>query len=198
MWSKNFETVSPILLPLNNFIKHNDKSIVSQSLYSLLVFSNNCTNARHAIIQSSISDELTELLLNCDSDHSNPDEDVVKPIMGLLMKLLPLLNRYKDEFLNSNILSVIDKYVISCQCRRRYASDLIKLICMTPVCFKLDSPTNQIQQVIDSKKLLLINDLLENDDNSDVKSSALNAIFVVAYKSTTDQLKQLVDQGIQK
>ncbi len=196
IWSKNYEEMSSILSSLIKFIRHSDKSIVSQSCYTLLIFSQNCRNARFAIIDSSISGKLVDLLLNCDSVHYNSEEDFIKPIIGLFMAFLPLYNGYKDEFLKANILSIVTKYVNSCQCQRRYACDIIKMICMNPICSKLDNPTQQIQQIIDSKTLLLIYNLLENDHIFDVKFCALNAIFVAVYKANNEQLRELANQGI--
>ncbi len=196
IWSKNFDEISGILSSLIKFIRHSDKRIVSQSCYTLLIFSQNCREARFAIIKASISDKLVDLLLNCDSVHYNSEEDFIKPIIGLFMTFLPLSNRYKNEFLKANILSIVTKNVNSCQCQKRYACDIIKMICMNPICSKLDKPTQQIQQIIDSKTLLLVYNLLENDDIFDVKFCALNAIFVAVYKANTQQLRELANQGI--
>ena len=190
--SKNFESICPVLSTLIKLLKHSDKTVVSQSCYTILIFCQSFQRSRTALFEAQVCDKLIDLWVSTD------EEEIIKPIFSIIKSLLVRFNAYKNQMLSKelNILEIIPKLVNSSDLNAIYACEIIKMIAMKPINAKKFGATEQIQLIIRMRTICSINNLLQSHNSFAVKSSALNALFVMAYNSTIDQLKPLAEQGL--
>ena len=192
-FAKDFQTVSPVLSTLIKGLKHSEETVIVQTCHTLLIFSQSFRESRQSIIDSNVCKRLTDLWLE-----SLEKEEIFRSIFSIIKSILPRFNDYKNHFLSKelNILEMIPKLVKSNEENRIYATDIIKMISMKPLNAQKYSSTEQINTIIKYKVIEDINNLLENDESNEVKSSALNAIFILAKNCELDQLNKLAEQGI--
>lgn len=190
--SKSFESISPVLSTLIKFLKHNDKTIVSQSCHTLLIFCQSFQQSRTALIKPEICGKLIDLWVNTD------DEAIARPIFSIMKSLLVRFNDYKNRLLSKelNILEMMPKLVRSSESNALFVCQLIQMIAMKPINAKKFDAIEQINLMVRMKTLRLVNDLLQSQKSFAIKSSAMNALFVMAHNSTIDQLRPLSEQGL--
>ncbi|XP_054166685.1 uncharacterized protein LOC128964150 [Oppia nitens] len=195
-YCRKFDTISAVLPVLTKLLNQTNMIIVAEVCNTIYIFTQMFQSSRKAVIASQVCHKLLDLW----SDTT--DEAIIKPIYSIFVAIVSRFNEYKNSMLGPdlNVLKIIPQLISSTDLNKLCAINLIKCLAMKPICAKHYLPQQQIQQIIDSKTICLINDLIENNDNnSDIlKSSAVNAIFVMAYNASIDQLKYMADQGCLK
>ena len=190
-YSPRYETTSHVLWPLMQLTKHSDPKVISESLYTLFVFNERFRESRQLLVKSRVLKEILDIWVD-----NTGDELIFKPIFGLITGTIARLPEYKEVLLGDDIdvLDIIPVLLKSGhELNKIYGNSIVKYVAMKAICNKYAKTEKQIQILIDKKCVELIAESLQNEPNIKVKRSALNAMFVITFNASKDQLKPLAN-----